>query len=309
MGDALDGSGVGVVVPVYGWAPYLAETLDGILGQDPPPARVVVVDDGSREPVRLVPDHAGRCELMRSEHAGLANARAAGARALAELELLALCDADDTWVAGSFRARLDALTDHPEAAVCFGSSAIVGIDGRPTGERWTTVAAGVYRGREWWSLLMRRNPIVVSGAIVRRRALEAAGGFDSDLPAAEDLDLWLRMTARGDAFVSVPHAIVRQRRHPAAMTTNVTTLARAQLAVHRAHGAGLDPGERRQIEACDLAALADGLVREGRYGEARATLREAASLAPPGPRARALAVALAVPGLRSRLGRRDPYVR
>lgn len=56
---------VGVIVPVHGWAPYLAETLDGVLGEDP--GCVIVVDDGSPSPLRLDPAHAGRCRLVRHE--------------------------------------------------------------------------------------------------------------------------------------------------------------------------------------------------------------------------------------------------
>ena len=42
---------VGVIVPVHGWAPYLAETLDAVLAERP--GDVVVVDDGSDPPLRL----------------------------------------------------------------------------------------------------------------------------------------------------------------------------------------------------------------------------------------------------------------
>ena len=46
---------VGVLVPVGGFAPYLAEALDAVLEQAP--AAVVVVDDGADPPVVLHPDH------------------------------------------------------------------------------------------------------------------------------------------------------------------------------------------------------------------------------------------------------------
>ncbi|MDQ6806200.1 MAG: glycosyltransferase family 2 protein, partial [Actinomycetota bacterium] len=36
-----------MIVPVYGSAPYLFEALEGVLGQNPPPDDVIVVDDGS----------------------------------------------------------------------------------------------------------------------------------------------------------------------------------------------------------------------------------------------------------------------
>ncbi|MDX6683796.1 MAG: hypothetical protein QOG94_3835, partial [Solirubrobacteraceae bacterium] len=55
---------VGVIVPVHGFAPYLAETLDCVLAQLPAPDEVVVVDDASPEPLVLHPDHAPHCTLL-----------------------------------------------------------------------------------------------------------------------------------------------------------------------------------------------------------------------------------------------------
>ncbi|MBA3300086.1 MAG: glycosyltransferase, partial [Thermoleophilaceae bacterium] len=56
--------GVGVIVPVRGDSPYLAQALDAILAQEPPPADVVVVDDASDTPVAL-PRTAAGCRLVR----------------------------------------------------------------------------------------------------------------------------------------------------------------------------------------------------------------------------------------------------
>ncbi|MGH2841584.1 MAG: glycosyltransferase family 2 protein, partial [Solirubrobacteraceae bacterium] len=90
----------GVIVAVHGWAPLLAEALDGIIEQDPRPDEIVVVDDGSPEPLSLLDEHAPYCRVVRhAECRGLAAARATG---LAELgtELVALCDDDDGWAPG-----------------------------------------------------------------------------------------------------------------------------------------------------------------------------------------------------------------
>ena len=83
----------------------------------------------------------------------------------------------------------------------------------------------------------------------------------------------------------------------------------AALADAGADPLGADVSERalERARAGDLVALARGRVRQRRYAEARAALREAATLAPPTPRERALAATLSLPGLRAVLGRRPPY--
>ena len=297
----------GVIVPVHGWPSLLAETLDGILAQDPCPEAVVVVDDGSHEPLELHPDHAPHCELVRhAQRRGLSYARATGLAQL-DTELVAFCDADDVWEPGKHAAQLDALAANPDAAACFGRACIVGLDGRPTGERWDELAPGRHAAADLLALLYERNPLCVSSALLRRDAVLDAGGLEFALPRAEDWDLWLRLLARGHAFVFEPRAVVRYRRSPGALSGDIAGLASAQLHVHDAHAALVEPIVRRRTEAADRLAYARGLVRRRDYGPARAELQRASALRPPDARERALAKILAVPGLRAALGRRDPY--
>jgi glycosyltransferase involved in cell wall biosynthesis len=299
----------GVIVPVHGWPSLLAETLDGILAQEPRPEVVVVVDDGSPEPIELLPDHAPHCRLVRHpQRRGLAYARATGLAELIDCELFALCDADDVWEPGKHAAQLAALARHPHAAACFGSALIVGLDGRPTGEQWDELAPGCHEAAQLLALLYERNPLCVSSVLLRRAAVVDAGGLEFALPRAEDWDLWLRLLARGHAFVMEPRARVRYRRSPGALSGDVAGLAAAQLHVHEAHAGLVDEAVRRRTEAADRLAYARGLVRRRDYAAARSELARAAQLAPLRPRERALAALLGVPVVRAALGRRDPYV-
>ncbi len=248
---------VGVIVPVHGFAPYLAEALDCVLAQEPAPAAVVVVDDGSPEPLALHPDHASRCTLVRRpESGGPAGARATGLAELgADVELVALCDADDAWTPGKLAAQLAAMRRFAGAGLCFGRALVVGADGRQTGERWDELAAGLHAGDELVARLYAANPLPTSSVVLRREALEAVGGFASPVRVAEDWDLWLRLAAAGFGFVSEPGALVRYRRHPGGLTADVAALARCQLELHRAHGELVAPEIRERVLAADAAAL------------------------------------------------------
>jgi len=278
-----------------------------VLEQDPRPDEIVVVDDGSPEPLTLLDEHAGHCRLVRHpECRGLAAARTTG---LAELdtELVALCDDDDAWEPGKHAAQLDALAAHPQAVACFGHAQIVGLDGRRTGEVWDELPAGVHTASDLLPTLYERNPLCVSSVLLRRDAVLAAGGFAFELPRAEDWDLWLRLLSAGHAFVMEPRSVVRYRRKPGALSGDIAGLASAGMHVHAEHAGLVDETVRRRVEAADRVALSRGLVREGTWARARDELRHAARLRPLRRRERALGAALFVPGLRAALGRRDPY--
>ncbi|MEX2195830.1 MAG: glycosyltransferase family A protein [Thermoleophilaceae bacterium] len=290
------------IVPVHGRSPYLEGALDALFGQDPAPDEVVVVDDGSPEPVS-VPE--GRCRLVRrDERGGPAAARESGLAAAPDADLVAFADADDRWLPGKLAAQLDALGAHPDAALCFGRALVVGPDGRPTGEEWETLRGGVHSAEELGPLLYERNPIPASSVIVRRDALLDAGGFAGPADLGSDWDLWLRLVRRGASFVCEPRARIEYRRHPGGVTADVARLAEASLAIHAEHASLVSPEVVRRVRARDLTALARGRVRRRDYAGAREALADAG---PPGPRERLLAALLRVPGARGLLGRRDPH--
>jgi cellulose synthase/poly-beta-1,6-N-acetylglucosamine synthase-like glycosyltransferase len=236
---------VGVVVPVGGFAPYLAEALDSVLAERP--AAVVVCDDAADPPVALHPDHAARVTVVRrDERGGPSAARGRAFSALpADADLIALCDADDAWTPGSLARRVAALEQDPGAAMVFGRAVVVGPGDEPTGERWAEPAGGVHPAAGFAAELLEANPVPTSSVVLRRAALEACGGFASDLPLAEDWDLWLRLARAGWDAVCVPEVVCRYRRHPWAMTADVPRLAAAERALRQRFGAPMKPDAGR----------------------------------------------------------------
>jgi glycosyltransferase involved in cell wall biosynthesis len=278
---------IGLIIPVRPPDPFLDEALRSALGQERPPDEHVVVMD----------------ELRR----GPAAAREEGLARLGDCDWIALLDSDDAWEPGKVAAQLEALRRHPEAVLCFGRATAVGPGGAPTGERLPELPAGLLTAEELAPALYESNPIPTSSVIVRRDALVAAGGFAGPAPLATDWDLWLRLVARGGAFVCAPDARIRYRRHPGGVTADVAALAESVARVHAAHRSLVDEDVRARVESGDLVLLARGRIRQRRYREAAEALRRADALAPLRGRERLLLALVRVPGLRAALGRRLPY--
>jgi glycosyltransferase involved in cell wall biosynthesis len=297
---------VGVILAARAPVPYLAQALESVLAQEPAPDDVVVVDHASEPSLR--PVAGGRLVRVDDAGGGPAAARAAG---LAELdtELVALADADDVWEPGKLRAQLEALRSNPAAAVCFGRAVVIDADGRETGEQLPELRPGFHSAADLRPELYERNLVPAASAVIRRTALDAAGGFmpELPLPAASDWDLWLRLIEAGHDFVCEPHARIRYRRHPGGLTADIARLAQAGLLIHERHAALAGEATANRARANDLETLARGRIRQRRYEEARTALDQAAALRPPATRERVLRAAVTIPGIRGLLGRRDPY--
>jgi glycosyltransferase involved in cell wall biosynthesis len=247
----------GVLIPIRGFPRYLTQTLDAVLAQEPD--EVVVIDDGSFAPIR-----SERVRVVRRDApGGPAAARATGLAALGDVDVVALCDADDTWEPGSLAALVAGLQAGADAAAgggsataaaAFGRALVVGADDRPTGERWREPAPGPHEPAAFYA----HNPIPTSCTVLRRSAIEEAGGFGALDLVAEDWDLWLRL--RGP-LICVPEARVRYRRSPGGLTADVERLARAQLALHTRHAHLVDEATARAARAADRRALNRARVR------------------------------------------------
>jgi hypothetical protein len=127
--------------------------------------------------------------------------------------------------------------------------------------------------------LLLRNPFTHGSVVLRRTALEAAGGYRAEYGANEDYDLWRRL-ARGWELAAIPDILYRYRRHAAA--TTATDPERVAQRERLRDELWRDPdmtrglwGERDKAEA---RALAREALRRGRpWAAARAGLGYLAS--------------------------------
>lgn len=177
---------VAVVVPAYNPGEYLERALESVLAQSRLPAEVVVVDDGSAEPVVAT---SSRVRVLRQDNGGPGSARNRGV-AHTTASLIAFLDADDLWLPGKLAAQTAAFHDQPDLGLC--STAFEIIDGPG---RYTRPGYGGHDGT--YADLLQGCGIALSTVMVSRRAFDEAGGFRG-FASAEDWDLWLRIAQRRD---------------------------------------------------------------------------------------------------------------
>jgi glycosyltransferase involved in cell wall biosynthesis len=220
---------VSVCIPTYDYARYLPAAVDSVLAQDYEDYELIVVDNASRDETPAVLARYGdRIRAHRNERNLGLFGNFGRCLELARGELVKFLAADD-WLHPGFLREAVALMDrHPSAAIVSGPGFYVDGGGRVWGVGTTGVfAPGLVPGpaalRAQADLL---NVIgMPSNTLLRRAAVEAAGGFDERFAPAADVHLWGKLLARHDlAWLAHPRSYLR---------------------IHgtKAHDYGLDPSE------------------------------------------------------------------
>jgi glycosyltransferase involved in cell wall biosynthesis len=200
---------VGVVIPAYNVAPWLSDAIRSVLSQTSPDWSLVVVDDGSTDetPTVAASFADSRICLIRQSNLGVSAARNTGLAAVTGEAILFL-DADD-WLAPNALTLLSrSLAACPRAIAAVSGFARVSPGGtvRPA----PAPLSGALLPR-----LLVRNLFANGGhLLIRRWAIDEAGGFNTALSFGEDWEYWTRLALQG-AFVSTdtrkPALFVRER--------------------------------------------------------------------------------------------------
>ena len=269
---------VTVVVPTYNRAALLAATLRSVLEQQPPAAEVIVVDDGSPDDTaaRVAPlVSAGHVRYLAQANAGLSAARNAGLAA-ASSDYVLFLDDDDLLLPGALATLVDEAERCPEAAMVAGRCIPFEEEPPPPPPEPASAAAAAATDMELGAFLIWNQLYTAGQVLLRRAALQSAGGFDVRLRAVEDWDMWLRLLGshRG-RWTSVPTLAYRQ--HGGGMSRNIARMYRFSRRVARRHLASVPSEQRAALRMLSYAQLrsghADGMARMRRAAAARGDWR------------------------------------
>ena len=186
--------GVCVLMPVYNDQAGLERSLE-VLAADPHPFDIVVVDDGSRTPIRA-PERCGghAVTLIRlTPNRGIEHALNAGLEAILErgYDYTARLDAGDTPIQGRFGAQAAYLDAHPEVGILGSWVQCVDDEGDYLYTlRFPTDHAAILRKQRYVPALL--HPAIM----LRAAALREVGLYSDRYKAAEDYDLFVRIGRR-----------------------------------------------------------------------------------------------------------------
>lgn len=220
------GARVSILMPAYNAEATILESIESALAQTMGDFELVIVDDGSRTPVREVLSDVRDERIRIVEHPqnrGLGPTRNTLLRS-ALTPLVAHLDADDLWEPGYLEAVLPCFAD-PQVALAYTNTLVFGDEDRI----YITDPAG--HPQDHFPSLALRNEIPNCAITVRKAAIEQVGGYAEFAWGAMDWYLYLRLAGSGWRFAYVDRVLTRYRWSDASMSQDWDKVQKSNLQV------------------------------------------------------------------------------
>jgi glycosyltransferase involved in cell wall biosynthesis len=209
---------ISVIMPTYNRARYIAEAIKSVQGQILQDWELIVVDDGSIDDtesiVRSFMEKDDRISYFKNENnLGIAKTRNRGVT-LAKADFVAMLDSDDKWISPNKLARqLDAFEQNKKLGIVGTNACFIDEDGVIIGKHtnFSSDDAGIRKTE------LYRNILMQSGLLIKKEAIEKAGGYDPSFVICDDHDLWLKI-GRDWQFMILPSVDLAYRLHKGGIT-------------------------------------------------------------------------------------------
>lgn len=226
---------VSVIIPTFNRCAMLREAVGSVIAQRDVLLELIIVDDGSTdgtwedlhrgELARMIDCEVVACRVMteRTCRRGPAAARNRGV-ALARADYVAFLDSDDLWAPEKLGRQLAYMHAHPEYALVQTQESWM-----RNGRRVNPGLRHLKRSGDIFEPSLRTCLVSPSAVMMRTGLLREIGGFDEELRACEDYDLWLRILSRYPAGLLDETLVIRRAGHPDQLSATVPALDRFRI--------------------------------------------------------------------------------
>ncbi len=198
-----DSHRISVIIPVFDRSHRLLdEAIESAMNQTRPADEIIVVDDGSAEPVagHLAEFYGDAVMTFRQDNAGIGPARNLGLDH-ATGDLVAFLDSDDVWLPDKTQVQLTALAADPELEAVYGLAEQFYDD--ETDDEYRTRHPIMQTVIESWTTV---------GVLMRRSAIDRIGPFAAQSQSV-DIDWQARARAVDVRSMMLDRVVYRRRLH------------------------------------------------------------------------------------------------
>lgn len=197
---------VSIVTPSYNKGSFIEETILSVKNQTYPHIEHIVVDGGSTdETLDILRKYSDSLIWISEPDEGQSDAINKGWR-MSRGEIVAYLNADDTYMPWAVQTAVEFLAENPDVAMVYGDCNIIDEHGQVIGQ---------YPTKEFAlrQILCGFCIVPQPSVFLRRAVLDKVGYVNTDLYAAMDLDLWIRIGLKFKIRY-VPRVLASFRRYP-----------------------------------------------------------------------------------------------
>jgi hypothetical protein len=208
-------STVDVIVPCYNYGRYLNGCVCSVLSQPDIAVRVLIIDDASSDNTAVVGNALAtsdiRVEFRRHEvnkgHIATYNEGIEWAQA----DYMLILSADDYLLPGALWRATNLMEVRPDVSFTFGAVIVLAKGATPRLECLPKQDGSfVLTGPQFIALSGGGDVVATPTAVVRTTFQKKVGGYRPELPHTGDMEMWLRLAARGAVgYVAEPQAVYR----------------------------------------------------------------------------------------------------
>ena len=259
---------VSVVIPTHNRANVLMRAIRSVLSQTYPNLEIIVVDDGSQDGTASILSGISGVRTIRQSNRGVSAARNAGiSNSLGKL--VAFLDSDDEWRPEKIQKQILLYSPEKPEFICH------------CNELWMRANRVVHQkgihtkqGGVFFTRAVERCLISPSAVIISRVLLDKVGWFDEDLEAAEDYDLWLRITAFHEVDFVNEQLVIKHGGEENQLSVTTPAIDRFRVkALEKILDNPFLPDEYRDAARRELirkaAILSKGFLKRGKLAEAK----------------------------------------
>lgn len=182
---------VSVIIPTFNRGWIVEEAIESVCSQTYRNFECIVVDDGSTDNTRdILEKFKEDILVIRQSNKGVSAARNKGVSS-SRGTLIAFLDSDDLWKPEKLAVQTDFFALHPETQICQTDEIWIRRGTRVNPKKCHQKPSGMIYVPSLSLCLV--SP---SAVMMKKDLFETVGGFDENLPACEDYDLWLRIGCR-----------------------------------------------------------------------------------------------------------------
>ncbi len=199
---------ISVIIPTFNRADRLQKALDSVFAQTFRDFECILVDDGSTDETEKIFSSLPSVNYLKVPgNRGVSHARNLGIEQ-ARGAYICFLDSDDRWEKEKLERQIEWMESNSQSRICY------------TDEIWIRNGVRVNpmnKHRKYSGFIFKQClPLCIispSSVMINKSIFDEIGVFDETMPACEDYDLWLRISAKFPVQFIANHLIIKTGGH------------------------------------------------------------------------------------------------